>query len=129
MQKMWVGAVYGSPAQGNKAGVITIVHKKPGLACRLFNIPLCPSTRDLIRRPRPYYSAGPTTRRTSAYHTTHCITKLWLSPASPTIHMLLTQIRSYLYMDRLFVELGLRVFSGGGNVLLYNTCPEEKLGS
>lgn len=33
-----------------------------------------------------------------------CITNLWLSPASPIIPLLVTQIRSYLHMDRLTVE-------------------------
>lgn len=33
-----------------------------------------------------------------------CITKLWLSPATPTITLLKSQIGSYLHMDRLYVE-------------------------
>lgn len=27
MKKLWVGTVYGSPAQGNRAGVLTLIHK------------------------------------------------------------------------------------------------------
>lgn len=33
-----------------------------------------------------------------------CITKMWLSPTIPTIQMLVTQIKTYLHLDRLFVE-------------------------
>lgn len=34
----------------------------------------------------------------------HCITKLWLSSTTPTVMMVISQIRSYLHMYRLFVE-------------------------
>lgn len=33
-----------------------------------------------------------------------CITKLWLSNTTPSIQMVLAQLRAYLHMDRLFIE-------------------------
>lgn len=33
-----------------------------------------------------------------------CITNLWLSPAPATMHLLVTHVKSYLHMDRIYVE-------------------------